>query len=67
MKDASNFAVFLLTLFYAVIFGGILIGAVIAYVAFILEVAKDCPVILPMGIIGIVYLILYQVAVFGRK
>ena len=67
MKNVSWFATMILTLFYAIVFGGIFIGALIFFVGFILELSKKCPIALPFGIIGILYLIVYQVAVFGKK
>ena len=67
MKNASSIALFILTLFYALIFGGILIGAVIFFIGFILELSKTAPIALPLGIFGLIYLIVYQVAAFGKK
>ena len=67
MKNTSDVALFILTLIYSVIFGGILIGAVIYFVGFILELSKSCALAIPFGIIGIIYLIIYQAAAFGQK
>lgn len=66
MKNTSDVALFILTLFYTVIFGGILIGAVIFFVGFILELSKTCGLAIPLGIIGFIYLIIYQAAAFGK-